>query len=303
MTSSCRAVREVATGGSMLDPAIVNAIVAPARATDELDEREDQLLQWIAEGRPVKAIAVAWNTTPEAANDAIEDLFLKLAKEASAGAEGALRRLRLLQKAIVDREEQGETLSRLLPGGLAEKMRRDGHETGESERLDVTVLMSDVRGYSGIAERVDPTVLAGMLNTHRAEMNNAILATGGTVMQYVGDAVMAVFGAPFPAGRPRRRRALQAACAMHERQETVNEQVARRRTAGVRPRHRPVDRRGRGRAARFRRAARVHARGRHGEPRAAAAGSGAAAGHGRCRARRSTRCRTRRRSRCSTRSS
>ena len=151
----------------------------------------------------MKAIAVAWNTTPEAANDAIEDLFLKLAKEASAGAEGALRRLRLLQKAIVDREEQGETLSRLLPGGLAEKLRRDGHESGVSERLDVTVLMSDVRGYSGIAERVDPTVLAGMLNTHRAEMNNAILATGGTVMQYVGDAVMAVFGAPFPAGRPR----------------------------------------------------------------------------------------------------
>src|SRR4029079_15172439 len=162
------------------------------------DEREDELLQWIAEGRPVKAIATAWETTPEAANDAIEDLFLKLAKEATAGREGALRRLRLLQKAIVDREEQGETLSRMLPGGLAEQLRRDGHTAGASERLNVTVLMSDVRGYSGIAERVDPTVLASMLNTHRAEMNNAILAVGGTVMQYVGDAVMAVAGAPFP---------------------------------------------------------------------------------------------------------
>ena len=64
----------------------------------------------------MKAIAATWQTTPEAANDAIEELFLKLAKEASAGREGALRRLRLLQKAIVDREEQGETLSRLLAG-------------------------------------------------------------------------------------------------------------------------------------------------------------------------------------------
>jgi class 3 adenylate cyclase len=207
----------------MLDPAIVNAIVAPARADDELDEREDQLLQWIAEGRPVKAIASAWGTTPEAANDAIEDLFLKLAKEASAGREGALRRLRLLQKAIVDREEQGETLSRLLPGGLAEKLRRDGHQPGATERLDVTVLMSDVRGYSGIAERVDPTVLAGMLNTHRAEMNNAILANAGTVMQYVGDAVMAVFGAPYPQD-DHAQRALEASCAMHERQSAVNTQ-------------------------------------------------------------------------------
>ncbi|HEU5481127.1 MAG TPA: adenylate/guanylate cyclase domain-containing protein, partial [Candidatus Tumulicola sp.] len=183
---------------------------------------EEQLLQWIAEGRPVKAIAIAWHTTPEAANDAIEELFLKLAKEASAGREGALRRLRLLQKAIVDREEQGETLRRLLPGGLAEKLRSGGRSIGETETMIVTVLMSDVRGYSGIAEHVDPTALAAMLNTHRAEMNAAILAEGGTVMQYVGDAVMAVFGAPFPQA-DHADRALAAACAMLERQRAVNE--------------------------------------------------------------------------------
>jgi class 3 adenylate cyclase/ActR/RegA family two-component response regulator len=218
-----RAVREVATGGSMLDPSIVNAMVAPARAEGELDDREDQLLQWIAEGRPVKAIASAWNITPEAANDAIEELFLKLAKEASAGREDALRRLRLLQKAIVDREEQGETLQRMLPGGVAEQLRQSGRKIGETDQLTVTVVMSDVRGYSGIAERVAPTPLAAMLNTHRAEMNAAILAEGGTVMQYVGDAVMAVFGAPFPQV-DHADRALGAACAMHERQRAVNDQ-------------------------------------------------------------------------------
>jgi class 3 adenylate cyclase/DNA-binding NarL/FixJ family response regulator len=218
-----RAVREVATGGSMLDPAIVSALVAPARNESELDEREDKLLQWIAEGRPVKAIAATLGTTPEAANEAVEDLFLKIAREASAGGESALRRLRLLQKAIVDREEQGETLSRLLPGGLAEKLRRDGHDIGAPpERLNVTVLMSDVRGYSGIAEFVDPSVLAGMLNNHRVEMNAAILSQSGTVMQYVGDAVMAVFGAPF-AQEDHAERALEAACAMHERQEALNQ--------------------------------------------------------------------------------
>jgi class 3 adenylate cyclase/ActR/RegA family two-component response regulator len=218
-----RAVREVATGGSMLDPAIVSALVAPARNESELDDREDKLLQWIAEGRPVKAIAATLGTTAEAANEAVEDLFLKIAREASAGGESALRRLRLLQKAIVDREEQGETLSRLLPGGLAEKLRRDGHDIGAPpERLNVTVLMSDVRGYSGIAEHVDPSLLAGMLNNHRVEMNAAILSQSGTVMQYVGDAVMAVFGAPF-AQEDHADRALEAACAMHERQEALNE--------------------------------------------------------------------------------
>jgi class 3 adenylate cyclase/DNA-binding NarL/FixJ family response regulator len=221
-----RAIREVATGGSMLDPAIVKALVTPARSEGELDEREEQLLQWIAEGRPVKAIATSWNTTPEAANDAVEELFLKLAKEASAGREGALRRLRLLQKAIVDREEQGDQLRRMLPTGIAEKLRDGGRSIGESEQLDVTVLMSDVRGYTGIAERLDPTVLASMLNTHRAEMNAAILAEGGTVMQYVGDAVMAVFGAPFPQA-DHADRALAAACGMHERQAVVNDKWCR----------------------------------------------------------------------------
>ena len=154
-------------------------------------------------------------------DDAVEKLFLKLAQGATAGRHGAVQRLRLLHQAIVDREEQGETLSRLLPGGLAEKLRLEGRHIGESERLTVTVLMSDIRGYSGIAENADPTQLASQLNTHRAEMNHAILEQGGTVMQFVGDAVMAVFGAPFP--QPDHAdRSLVAARGMHERQEDVN---------------------------------------------------------------------------------
>jgi adenylate cyclase len=216
-----RAIREVATGGSMLDPQIVQALVAPARGDGELTEEQDELLRQVAEGRPVKAIAASQGTTPEAVNDAIEAVFLDLAHGASAGREGALRRLRLLQRASVEREEQGESLSRLLPGGIAERLRDDPDAIGRTERLVVTVLMSDVRGYSGIAERTDPTVLAGQLNGHRAEMNSAILEQGGTVMQYVGDAVMAVFGAPFPQD-DHVERAAEAAVAMHGRQSVLN---------------------------------------------------------------------------------
>ena len=114
----------------------------------------------------------------------------------------------------------------MLPGGLSEKLRDGGRKIGETEEMIVTVLMSDVRGYSGIAERVDPSALAAMLNTHRAEMNNAILGEGGTVMQYVGDAVMAVFGAPF-SQEDHADRALVAASTMHDRQAAVNAAVAR----------------------------------------------------------------------------
>jgi class 3 adenylate cyclase/DNA-binding NarL/FixJ family response regulator len=217
-----RAIREVATGGSMLDPEIVRCLVSPARAAGDLTPDDEDLLQQVAEGRPVKAIATSRGTTPEAVNDAIEVLFLHLAHDASAGQESALRRLRLLQKAIVDREEQGETLSRMLPGGLAHRLRTDREAIERTERLVVTVLMSDVRGYSGIAERSDPTVLAAQLNEHRREMNAAVLGEEGTVMQYVGDAVMAVFGAPFPQD-DHADRALRAAAAMHTHQAELNE--------------------------------------------------------------------------------
>lgn len=220
-----RAIREVAAGGSMLDPRIVEALVQPASQGTDLTNDEEALLHMLAEGRPIKAIAIARRTTPTDVDDAIQKLFKKLAQAASTGAAGALRQLQLLYQAIVDREEQGQRLSRLLPTGLADVLRREGRTIGETEMLTVTVLMSDVRGYTTIAETASPTVLARQLNEHRAEMNRAILAHRGTVMQFVGDSVMAVFGAPLPEA-DHAQRALATAHAMHEAQSSVNQRWA-----------------------------------------------------------------------------
>ena len=220
-SSLANAIRAVATGGSMLDPTIVDAMVRPVQNADALTPQDEDLLRQVAEGRPMKAIAVTRQTTAAAIAQQVEDLFLKLANDASSGVAGSLKRLRMLHQAIVDREEQGETLSRLLPGGLAEKLRSEGRKIGETERLTVTVIMADIRGYSSIAETADPSELAKQLNAHRAEMNHAILSEGGTVMQFVGDAVMAVFGAPSPT-TDHAERALAAARSMHRRQAEVN---------------------------------------------------------------------------------
>src|SRR6266436_5061348 len=216
------AIRAVATGGTALDPAIVEALVAPVVSPGGLAPAEEELLGMIAEGKPIKAIAAARRVAPEAVDAEVEAVFVKLAEGVSAGNSGALQRLRLLHRAIVDREEQGETLSRLLPGGLADKLRQEHREIGETERVIVTVLMSDIRSYSTIAEHADPSQLAGQLNTHRAAMNHAILGEGGTVMQFVGDAVMAVFGAPFPQ-LDHADRAVAAASVMHSLQAGIND--------------------------------------------------------------------------------
>src|SRR6266566_776199 len=215
------AIRVVATGGTALDPAIVEALVAPVVPGGGLLPAGEELLGMVAEGRTVKAIAAVRRVPPEAVAAEVEAVFVKLAQGVSAGSHGALRRLRMLHQAIVDREEQGETLSRLLPSGLAEKLRRERRDIGETERVVVTVLMSDIRSYSAIAEHADPSQLAGQLNTHRAAMNRAILGEAGTVMQFVGDAVMAVFGAPFP--QPDHAdRAVAAALTMHSLQAEIN---------------------------------------------------------------------------------
>ncbi|MGB8362892.1 MAG: adenylate/guanylate cyclase domain-containing protein [Acidimicrobiia bacterium] len=217
-----RAIREVATGGSMLDPKIVEALTKPVSVDGALTTEEETLLEAVAQGTPIKAIAIAMRTTPADVDARIEKLWVRLADGVSAGSTAAISRLKMLQRAIAVREEQGEELSRLLPTGLAEKMRRDGRRIGETEDLEVTVLMSDIRGYSGIAERTEPSALAGQLNRHRAEMNRVILDSGGTVMQFVGDAVMAVFGAPEPCP-DHADRALMAAKRMHEAQVVVND--------------------------------------------------------------------------------
>jgi class 3 adenylate cyclase/DNA-binding NarL/FixJ family response regulator len=220
-----RAVREVAAGGSLLDPKIVSALMHPVTSDSELTEDEEALLRMVAEGKPIKAIAVAQGTTPSDVADSIEKLFVTLAQGLSAGNARSLERLRLLHQAIIDREEQGETLSRLLPGGIAEKLRAEGRRIGETEMLQVTVLMSDIRGYSSIAERTPPSVLARQLNAHRAEMNRALIDGRGTVMQFVGDAVMGVFGAPVPQ-EDHADRAVMAAAAMHRAQAEINERWA-----------------------------------------------------------------------------
>jgi class 3 adenylate cyclase/DNA-binding NarL/FixJ family response regulator len=217
-----RAVREVAAGGSVLDSSIVEGLINPVRTDGGLSPDQEDLLQQVAEGRTIKTIASQRRTTPADVDASIESLFVSLAEGLTAGREDSLQRLRMLQKAIVNRKEQGESLSRLLPGGVAAQIMDEGRKPGETEELVVTVLMSDIRGYTTIAEHADPSVLAGQLNEHRAAMNHAIIENSGTVMQFVGDAVMAVFGAPVPQTE-HADRAVDAARAMHTAQQELNE--------------------------------------------------------------------------------
>jgi len=90
------------------------------------------------------------------------------------------------------------TLTKSVSPGLAERLQREGRRIGDIDTITISVVMSDVRDYTTLAESADLHALALQLQRHRVAMNEALAANGGVVMQFVGDAVFAVFGAPEP---------------------------------------------------------------------------------------------------------
>lgn len=70
-------------------------------------------------------------------------------------------------------------------------------ELVKPRKTDVTVLFSDIRGFTTISETLDAQELADLLNAYLTEMTRIIFQHRGTLDKYIGDAVMAIWGAPF----------------------------------------------------------------------------------------------------------
>ncbi len=89
------------------------------------------------------------------------------------------------------------------------------------ERKELTVLFSDIRGFSQIAEGLAPEELAEFLGEYLTPMTDLVLASGGTLDKYIGDAIMAVWGAPVDTP-DHAARACEVALKMQERLVELN---------------------------------------------------------------------------------
>lgn len=88
----------------------------------------------------------------------------------------------------------------------------------------VTVLFADIRGFTALSERENPERVVSLLNRYFSAMSEIIFAHGGTLDKYIGDGLMAIFGAP-TATPDDALNAVKAAVAMQKRLASLNQEL------------------------------------------------------------------------------
>lgn len=95
------------------------------------------------------------------------------------------------------------------------------------DRRELTVFFSDIRGFTGISETLAPEELVSMLNVYLGEMTDIISRNHGTLDKYIGDSIMAFWGAPLPVEQPAVA-ACMSALENHERLAELREEFRAR---------------------------------------------------------------------------
>ncbi len=125
------------------------------------------------------------------------------------------------------RKEEATRLAynRFLPPHLTERLvgEPDSIQLGGVDQV-VSILFSDIRGFTRIAEKRDPERVISLLNRYFSEMVQVVFRYGGTLDKFLGDGLMALFGAP-EVGPGDPAQAVQAAIAMQRRMEVLRESV------------------------------------------------------------------------------
>ena len=129
-------------------------------------------------------------------------------------------------------EERGKkfirsTFSKYLAPTVVDQMLKDPSKLqlgGETRRL--TIMMSDLRGFTAMAERMKPAEVLIVLNHYLGTMADIIMEHNGTIDEFIGDAILVIFGAPLEAPDDARR-AVACSIAMQRAMKGINEHNAR----------------------------------------------------------------------------
>jgi adenylate cyclase len=117
------------------------------------------------------------------------------------------------------------TLSRYLAREVAEQVLQENVQIKlGGTKIEVTILIADIRNFTPLSERMDPKELLDLLNEYFTPMINVIFRHHGMVDKFMGDALLAVFGVPFPS-KDDSVRAVKAAIEMRYALAQINKKL------------------------------------------------------------------------------
>lgn len=106
-----------------------------------------------------------------------------------------------MAKGLAERERLKTTFSKFTNKAIAEKAMRGEMQLG-GETKNATIFFSDIRSFTAMSEKLTPEEVVDFLNKYMTRMVECVNKTNGVVDKYIGDAIMAVWGAPESAGTP-----------------------------------------------------------------------------------------------------
>jgi adenylate cyclase len=171
----------------------------------------------VVEGRIVGSLYV---DSRKATNDFAEEdleLFQALANQSAM----AIENVRLYEQ-MIETEKKRANLGRFLsPSVVDHIMSEDQDLSLGGQRIPVTILFCDIRNFTRLSENLEPHELANLMNTHFTAMTEIVFQHEGTLDKFVGDEVMAIFGAPLKIDSPALC-SLKAALDMQTKNDELN---------------------------------------------------------------------------------
>jgi adenylate cyclase len=126
------------------------------------------------------------------------------------------------------RSQMDSLFGQYVPPDLVREMSRDPeHYSLASEKLELSVLFSDIRGFTSISEGLDAAELSELMNHYLTPMTRVVHESKGTIDKYIGDAIMAFWGAPLK-DQAHAARAVGAGLAMLHELDKLNVEFKKR---------------------------------------------------------------------------